>query len=65
MLRQNEFGDTYYIILEGKVAVYLNIDVTKLFTLSDLFIFVVDNYNLLIEDEKKNNLLKELRYKIN
>ena len=61
VLKQDEYGDTYYIILEGKVAVILNLSMTKLFSLQTLFTFIVDKYNLLIDNDQKQTILRELK----
>jgi len=52
-----EFGDKFYILVKGSVAVRIPILMTKEFTLRELLEFLVKNQEWLIKNEKIQFLL--------
>ncbi|CAI2385961.1 unnamed protein product [Moneuplotes crassus] len=61
IIKQDEDGYTYYIVLDGAVEVLINVEKPLKMNLSELFKFTVEQYDLIINDEKKQSILKELK----
>lgn len=60
MIVLGDYGTTYYIILQGRVDVYVPIESTKDWDLADLFVHVIKNYDNIIMNKQSKEVLLEL-----
>ena len=60
-MKQEDDGDTYFIVLDGKIQILLNTEVTQEYACMELFQAIVENYEQIIDNEQKQNILKELK----
>ena len=61
VIEYGEFGDTFYIILKGKVSVKIPIKISKDFTFKELCSFVCENYHSILKDQKYENALEVIQ----
>ncbi|CAI2367645.1 unnamed protein product [Moneuplotes crassus] len=62
IMRQGDDGDKYYIILEGEVQILINKQITQEFSCMELLTLVIQNYEFIIQNHEKHEILKELKY---
>jgi CRP-like cAMP-binding protein len=62
VMKQGDEGDSYFIILQGNVQILQNKLVEEEFEWQQLMQRVVDDYEDIVDDDKKQEVLKELRY---
>lgn len=64
MVKQGDDGDTFYIILDGKIQILINTDIIGEFTCMEIFKIIVEQYDTIIDNDQKQTILKELKYEI-
>ena len=62
IMKQGDDGDTYFIILDGKIQILVSTEVTQEYAWMELFQAIVENYEQIIDNEQKQSILKELKY---
>lgn len=50
VMKQGDYGDTYYIVIKGKAAVLLNMDITKKWTIASPEKVSEEEYNKYIKE---------------
>lgn len=62
IIQFGEYGDSFYVILSGRVSVQVPTDVEEqLYTLQQLTEFLFENHNILVKDEEYDIALTALR----
>lgn len=62
VMHQGDYGFAYYVILEGTVQILQNKEITNEYTCMEIFKTLIDNYEFIINDQNKQEILKELKY---